>query len=353
MGMQLFYTAAVRAPFGVQNSGRIEAVSLQPRPGWGQRMEAIVDPELRICDPHHHLLDVYGFNYLAPALVADVQAGHNVTSTVYIECTMRYRTDGPEHLRPAGELEFVVAQDAPGDVMAAIVGFADLRLGDRVDEILDAHEAAGQGRFRGIRFMTPWDPDPALRIAPAKPGPRWLQEPEIQRGAAAVGRRGLALDCFLYSHQLDDVVAIAQALPDQTFVLDHLGTPVVTGAYAHRVDEVRADWRAALARVAACSNVVLKIGGLNMHTIGAPWVEGDTQVTSPEVAAFWGADVRRCIDLFGPARCMFESNFPVDRVNIDYVTLWNAFKLMTSDYSATERAALFHDTAVSTYQIGG
>jgi len=316
-------------------------------------MEEVIDPDLEICDPHHHLLDVYGFQYMAGDLAADVGSGHNVTSTVYIECTMRYRQDGPEHLRPAGELDFVVDQDLRPGLAAGIVGFADLRLGDRVDEVLDAHEEAGRGRFRGIRFMTPWASDPALRIAPVGPGEHALQDADIQRGAAAVGRRGHTVDCWLYSHQLDDVVAIARALPDQVFVLDHLGTPVLTDRDRKQTDAVRAEWLQALGRVASCPNVVLKVGGLNMHAMAAPWVEGDTPVTSAEVAQYWGDDVRRCIDLFGPSRCMFESNFPVDQVNIDYVTLWNAFKLITQGYSRSERASLLHQTAVRTYRIGG
>lgn len=314
-------------------------------------MHDILDPDLRICDPHHHLLDVYGFHYLVDDLAADAAAGHTVTSTVYVECTMRYRQDGPEHVRPAGETEFVVAQQAPGGLLAGIVGFADLRLGDRVDEVLDAHEQAAAGRFRGIRFMTPWAPQQSLRIAPVDPPEHALLDPQIQRGAAAVGRRGHTVDLWLYSHQLDDVVGIARALPDQTFVLDHLGTPVVTDGYELRAEQVREQWRAAMARVAACPNVVLKIGGLSMHTMGAPWTHGDVPVGAPDVAAYWGGDVPRCIDLFGPDRCMFESNFPVDRVNIDYVTLWNAYKLMTAGYDESERAALFHDTAARTYRI--
>jgi L-fuconolactonase len=315
-------------------------------------MEAAIEPELAICDPHHHLLDVYGFQYMPRELIADTAAGHRVDSTVYVECTMRYKDTGPEHLRPTGETEWVVSQSVPNGLLAGIVGFADLRLGDAVNKVLDAHEEAGAGRFRGIRFMTPWDPDPALCIAPVRPGPRALQDPQIQKGAAAVGSRGLTIDCWLYSHQLEDVVAIARALPDQIFVLDHLGTPVVTGGYAKAAAEVHTLWRGQLARVAACPNVRLKIGGLNMHTMGAPWVEGDRPVRSSEVARYWGDAVRFAIDVFGPRRCMFESNFPVDQVNIDYVTLWNAFKLISADYSPSERAALLHDTAARTYNVG-
>jgi predicted TIM-barrel fold metal-dependent hydrolase len=246
-------------------------------------------------------------------------------------------------------VEYVVQQPVPAGVMAGIVAHADLRRGDAVEEVLDAHEQAAEGRLRGIRHSTAWDADERLRFTTTS-SPGVMLEPAFQRGAAVLAARGLALDCFLYGHQLDEMVSLAQAVPDLSLVLDHLGTPLVVGAHAARRDEVRDQWRGSMTALAACSNVVVKVGGLGMALMGAPW-RGPARPSSDDIAAHWSSDVQWCIDLFGPARCMFESNFPVDRLLVDYVALWNAFKLMSASYSASERGALMHDTAARVYKL--
>jgi len=322
-------------------------------------MEDILDPELAICDAHHHLIDPKNHvlevgeehAYLLDDFLRDAGSGHRLVSSVYIDCGTGYRTTGPEQLRCVGETSYVVAQPASAGILGAIVGYADLRLGEQVGEVLDAHLDAGGARFAGTRFMAAWDEDAQYRIPINKPDRGVLRDPTLQRGAAELGKRNLTLDCWVYYHQLDDVVALAQQLPDQVLVLDHVGTPILAPPYQGRRRETLDAWRAALRRVAACPNVVLKIGGLNMHPVDVPWHGRATPVTSAEFAAHWGADVRYCIDTFTPARCLFESNFPVDKGNLDYATLWNAFKRITKDYTDSERADLFHGTATRTYRI--
>jgi L-fuconolactonase len=326
-------------------------------------MAEIIDPDLPICDPHIHLInDILG-QYLIEDAVRDVQnSGHNVVHPIYMECGNWYRETGPEIMRPVGEVEYVVAQNERAGFFAGLIAFAELRLGDGVQEVLDSIQDVAGSRLRGIRFGTAWDPDPAFCFEPHGSTQGMLRDDVLQRGAAAVGRLGLPLDCFVFSHQLLDVVAFAQALPEQIIVVDHLGTPLVGMGRSRPTSEVMALWRQDLHVLAGCENVRMKLGGIGMEMQGAPWAPRITeagwdrtgishQPTAEEVADFWRGDVTFCIDTFGPERCMFESNFPIDRQTFDYSTSWNAFKLMAASYSAAERLALFHDTAAETYGL--
>jgi len=286
--------------------------------------------------------------YRLEDLLSDLGSGHRVVSTIYVEAGGPYRSMGPEALRPVGEVEFVQGLAAPEGVMAGIVAFADLRLGDAIDAILEAHDVAAQGRLCGIRFMTAWDPHPELNFLPHHPTPGLLRDAAVLRAIGRIGRRELPLDCWMYAHQLSDLVAAARALPEQIFVLDHMGTPLVAGPYADRRDLVFAEWRQHMRELAGCRNVRLKIGGLMLEMQGAPWKPG-TQPNSEAIATFWRDEVLRCIETFGADRCMFESNFPIDRSITSYVSLWNAFKKIATGCSAAERDALFYDTAHHTY----
>ncbi|MGE0386853.1 MAG: amidohydrolase [Gammaproteobacteria bacterium] len=313
--------------------------------------EDVLDPQLALCDPHHHLMDNEWIRYGLDDLMADLRSGHRVTHTMYMECGNGYRTTGPEALRPVGETQMVMSVPAPPGVMAGMVGFADLRLGDAVGEVLDAHLAAGGARFRGVRFMAAADPDPQVLVLPYAPAPGVMRDPQFQRGVAQVQRRGLPLDLWVYSPQLEDVIALARAFPDQVFVLDHLGSPLTSGGYDARRDEVFAQWRGFMREVARCPNVMLKVGGIAMHAYGAPWQAGEPPPSSEAMATFWRDDVNRCFDWFGPARCMFESNFPVDRLTVDYVRIWNAFKRLAQPLSAAERAGVCRDNAIRIYAL--
>jgi predicted TIM-barrel fold metal-dependent hydrolase len=137
--------------------------------------EPTLEPELPICDPHHHLWEfrpepVPYQRYLLAELAEDLHSGHNVRATVFIEVKARYRADGPEEMRPVGEVEFVeglAATSARGryertQMAAAIIGYADLKLGERVTPVLDAMQAASPTRFRGVRHSVGWDASPEL-----------------------------------------------------------------------------------------------------------------------------------------------------------------------------------------------
>jgi predicted TIM-barrel fold metal-dependent hydrolase len=308
----------------------------------------VVEPDRVICDPHHHLF--VEPPYLPEQLLSDLAAGHRVRSTVYIECRTAYRPDGPEHLRPVGETEFVVAQAVPDGVMGAIIAAADLALGDAVGEVLDAHAAAAPGRFRGIRYLTSWDPDPAFILRPDRREGALL-DPAVHRGIAALGARGLVTELFPNWHQLDEMVVVARLLPDQLFVLDHMGGPLVAGGYAARAEEIWQGWREKMAEVAQCPNIVLKVGGFGMERFGSPWSEADRVPGSAVFVDYWREKVDWVIDAFGPERCIFESNFPVDGRIIDYVTLWNALKVLSQPYSPSERTAMLRENAERVYQL--
>ena len=312
--------------------------------------EAPLVPDLAICDPHHHLWEYPDSVYLPPDLRAD-GAALNITSTVFVECGSAYRTSGPERMAPVGETTWV-AEVATGDGTArGIVGFADLTAGAAVDEVLAAHLDAGGGRFRGIRHASAWDESPAIRESHTKPPPGLLLQPDFRAGLAAVGRAGLSFDAWLYHPQLPELLDLARALPEVSMVLDHLGGPLGIGPYAGREAEVRVAWQASMRQLASCPNVTVKLGGIGMPIYGRGWHRRPEPPTSEEVARAWGPDVRWLIETFGSDRCMFESNFPVDRRSFGYHTCWNAFIRMVEGCSDHERRQLFHDNAVRVYRL--
>ncbi len=322
------------------------------------RPEEPVDGLVPICDPHHHLWDHPGSRYLLAELRADTSAGHNVVSTVFVECMSGYRSDGPPELRPVGETEFVAdiaaasAQSrAEGAVIGGIVGFADLTLGEAVAPVLDAHVEAGIGLFRGIRHAATFDTSPDIRNGHTDPPPGLLADEAFGRGLATLGAKGLTFDAWVYHHQLAEVADLARRHPDVPIVLDHLGGPLGIGPYTGRRDEVLEDWRAAMIDVAACPNVSLKLGGIGMSMFGLGFHRRDEPPSSDDLAAAWGEPIRWCIERFGVDRAMFESNFPVDRRSCSYTVLWNAFQKITAGASEEERRALFHDTAARFYRV--
>jgi len=312
-------------------------------------MEEVLDPELAICDPHHHLWEHPGSRYMLEELQADSRDGHRVVCTVFIECMSGYHAEGPVPFRPVGETEFVVAAD-PGGFVAGIVGFADLRAPE-IEDVLAAHVEAGAGRFRGVRHASGWDANPAIRPSHTDPPPDLFDDPAFHRGLDALERAGLGFDAWLYHPQIPKLTELARAHPGLPIVLDHLGGPLGVGPYRGRRAEVLEAWRAALDGLASCPNVVLKLGGIGMPIFGMVWHHVPGGATSEQLADVWGAELRWCIERFGVDRCMFESNFPVDRVSCSYRTLWNAFKRVTAAAGPDEKAALFHDTARRFYRV--
>ena len=325
-------------------------------PDPGAADETPIDPELPICDAHHHLWERPPRNYLLGELLQDLGRGHNVVSTVAVECRYAYREGGPEELRPVGETEFLesVANRAGADaaiktrVAAAIVGHANLTLGDKVAPVLEAHKAASPYRFRGIRHSTIWDASNALR-SDAPPG--LLADRHFRRGFACLGKFDLSFDAWLYHPQLPELDSLARAFPEVTIILNHIAAPLGVGPYAGKRDEVFQVWSRGIAALANCPNVFVKLGGVGSLRSGYDWHERAVKPSSAELASALGPYFEWCIEHFGVDRCMFESNFPVEKLSTSYVNLWNSFKRITEKYSASERAALFHDTAARVYRI--
>ena len=325
--------------------------------------EEALEPALPICDPHHHLWGPRPGRlqplYLIDEIVADAQSGHNVVSTVFIECGAMFKADGPEALRPVGEVEFVngiAAMSASGEygktrVAAGIVGTADLLLGDAAGAVLDAEIAAGGGRYRGIRLGGTWDASDEVPNHRTDPPRGMFLRSDFRAGFAHLGPRQLSFEAWCYHHQLSDVTDLARAFPNTTIILDHFGGPIGVGPYAGKADEVYAQWRTAISELATCPNVVAKLGGLNMEVNGFGWHEQARPPTSQELMEATRRYYEYTIEQFGVARCMFESNFPVDKVTCSYTVLWNSFKRLTAGYSAAEKAQLFHDTAARAYRL--
>ena len=324
-------------------------------------VEETLEPEIPICDPHHHFWvsrpePVDYQRYLLPELTADVNSGHNVRSTVFIEVRCNYREEGPEEMRPVGEVEYIetiAAASATGShgaarAAAAIIGHADLKLGEGVRPVLEAMREASPGRFRGVRHSVGWDESPDLANRDIQGA---LGTEGYRTGARVLSDMGLVLENSLYFHQLGELADFARAVPSLTIVLNHIGGLCRIGPYANRDDEVLPAWREGVAEVAQCPNVIMKLGGVGQLRYGYYWDQRETPIGSEELAGALKPLMDHCIEQFGPDRCMFESNFPVDKPSYSYNVLFNAFKRLSQDYSAGERAAMFHDTAARVYSI--
>ncbi|MCL0029251.1 amidohydrolase family protein [Dehalococcoidia bacterium] len=326
--------------------------------------EPTLEPGLPICDPHHHFWDsrnerIPYQRYLLHELADDLNSGHNVRSTVFVEAGSMYRIDGPEEMRPVGEVEFVQGLAAssasgiygPARAAAAIVGHANLHLGDMVEPVLETLQAASPNRFRGIRHSVTWDPHPEIKIASAYKMECQLATEPFRAGGRVLAQMGLSFECWMYSPQLQELAAFARAVPDLPIILNHIGGLLRTGPYEGRDDEVLAAWRDGIAAVAECPNVNVKLGGIGMPSNGFDWHARDVPAGSEEIAESMAPLMNYCIEQFGPDRCMFESNFPVDKVSYSYNVMYNAFKRLSKGYSVSERASMFHDTAVRVYRI--
>lgn len=326
-----------------------------------QVIEEALDPALPIIDAHHHIWLTSPQEpweaYNADEIAADMEGcGHNVVATVYTDSHAHYRTDGPQELRVVGETEYVdsVAQaaeargGAAAGLCAAIVTHADLLLGTAVGEVLDAHMAASE-RFRGIRYMTALDQDLPPIYGATEAG--IMNRPIFREGLAELVKRGLSLDTWMFQPQLPELVDLARAFPDANIILDHTGGPLAIGRFAGRRSEAFAQWKRDMAILSECPNVSVKLGALNMAQTGMDATGERQPHSSEETARIQRDHILTAIDLFGPDRCMFESNFPVDMHAISYTLLWNAFKRMTADLSTQERRALFAGTAARVYRM--
>jgi predicted TIM-barrel fold metal-dependent hydrolase len=326
-----------------------------------RRTEPTLEPDLAIIDPHHHLWDRPDWRYMFGDFLADTTSGHNILATVYVQARAMYRVAGPTEMRPVGETEFVngvAAMSASGIYgktrhCAGIVGHADLTLGGRVEPILAAHIRAGGDRFRGIRHITAWDADASLLNPAYSPPSGLLADATFREGFAVLGRLGLSFDAWLYHPQIDELTDLARVFPGITIVLDHVGGPIGIGTYAGRHKELFPGWAASIKGLATCPNVYVKLGGLGMRMNGFGYHEEREPPSSETLAATWKPYIDTCIEAFGATRCMFESNFPVDKGSYSYPVFWNACKILAHNASGAEKADLFAGTAARVYQIGG
>jgi L-fuconolactonase len=341
--------------------------------------EEILDPALPIIDPHHHLWELpatllamlpapqhpfeiifrRSARYLVKELLADLNSGHNVRATVFVECGAMYRAEGAPAFRPVGETEFVngvaamCASGVYGDVRACagIVGHVDLRLGASVDAVLEAHVRAGGDRFRGIRHSASYDDNPNV-LGPLARTPSGLYESAAFReGYARLSNFNLSFDAWLLEPQLPQLIALVRAFPDTPVVLDHVGTPLGIASYEGKREERFPVWRDSIRALAALPNVCVKLGGLAMPFCNFPTFMSTHPASSTQLAADWKPYIETCIEAFGVSRCMFESNFPVDLGSCTYPVLWNAFKRIARNYSASEKTALFSATAKRFYRL--
>ncbi|MFM0219189.1 MULTISPECIES: amidohydrolase family protein [Paraburkholderia] len=338
----------------------VHAPHLPVREEWlALRKEPVLEPELPIVDAHHHLWDRQTGRYLADDFRNDVASGHRVVSTVYVQCRSMLREDGPEAMKPVGEVEFangIAAMSASGAYgrtrcCEAIVGGADLTLGAELDAVLEAMLQVSGGRLRGIRNPLAWHASPEVSSSPVTPPRDLMANPAYRQGVRALGRFELSLDAWVYHTQLDDLYELARAADRVTVVIDHFGGPLGVGPHAGQRAAVRAEWQQKLARLASLPNTRIKLGGAGMNVFGFDFAAREVPPSSEELAFAWRPYFDTCVELFGANRCMFESNFPVDKGMFSYGVLWNAFKRLASAMSANEKAALFSQTAAATYRL--
>ena len=321
--------------------------------------EEIVDPDREICDPHHHLWHRNGSKYLLEEFLLDIESGHNITSTIYVECESMYSKDVAKELAPVGETEFVqgvAAMSASGGfgdcrVAKGIVGFADLSLGSAVQTVLESHVDAASKRFKGIRHATGWHESSRIKNSHSNPKKGEMLTDSFLEGFAILGRLNLSFDAWCYHEQIPEIVELASIYPETKIVLDHFGGPLGVGPYEGKGDQVFGNWKEAISELASSNNVYFKLGGINMKVNGYDWHKKAYPATSDQLVDLTGRYYEFCINLFGSKRCMFESNFPVDKVSVSYHILWNAFKKLSRQLTEEEKKDLFYQTAATVYNI--
>jgi predicted TIM-barrel fold metal-dependent hydrolase len=323
--------------------------------------EAPIEPDLPIVDGHHHLWVRPERKYGTEEMARDIEeSGHNVVATVFMDSGSGYLTDGPEILRSVGETKWVldVSRSAPPgspEFGLGIISRTDFRFGDDVRRVLEAHVAAGEGRFKGIRQLAIWDADDSLTDPAVQStmgcGPGLLGDASFRRGFGAMAELGLTFDTWIYSPQIPEVADLADAFPDVPIVLNHCGTPLAQGLYASRRDETLATWAASLKELGQRSQVYCKLGGLAKWLTGSELHLQPLPPSSDDLVKAWGPYFESCLEAFGPSRCMFESNFPQEKPSCGYGPFWNACKKMSAGLSSGERQDLFVGTACRAYRL--
>jgi predicted TIM-barrel fold metal-dependent hydrolase len=362
--------AIVAGGCGARGDGGVTAPTVIPRnfskgqnvaehEAWlAQTPEEALEPGIAICDPHHHMWDRPGSVYMVEELLADAE-GHNLVDTVFVECRSAYRQDGPPEMAPVGETEFMeeiavrslADPNCPTEVAKGIVGHVDLTLGDGVAPVLEAHVAASPERFRGIRHACAWHPSPDMPPGYMNSPAELMRDPAFRKGLAKLQEMKLSFDSWAYFTQATELAEIARDFPELIIISDHTSGVLGIGPYTGKREETFGEWEAAIEKLAAHPNIYMKLGGLAMPLTGFDWPERDVPPGSEEVAEAFAPYHLACIEAFGVERCMFESNFPVDKISCSYRVLWNAFKRVVQGFSPEEKAWLFHDAAAAAYRI--
>jgi L-fuconolactonase len=325
------------------------------------RTEDVLEPHIPIVDAHHHLWDRRPVSlYLLPEILQDInESGHQVRGTIFAECTSMYRADGDPSMACIGQVEFVNGIGAmsasgvygPVRVCAGIVGKVDLTEGAKAADILAECVSRAPDRFRGIRHMAAWDASPEVSTLARPPERNLLENPAFREGFKALAPLDLSFDAWVYHPQLPQLISLVDAFPDTRIVVNHMGGRAGLGPYAARKDEVFAEWSASIRQLAERDNVFMKIGGIGMRLPGFDFMDRDLPPTSEELAQAFQPAFDVCVEAFGPSRCIFESNFPVDKACCSYRVMWNAFKRLAAGYSESEKASLFAGTAVRVYRL--
>ncbi|MDC3107679.1 amidohydrolase family protein [Paracoccaceae bacterium] len=336
---------------------------------WLKRVrEDIIDPGQRIIDPHHHLWPktVKGssnvrrhrlYNYMLEDFWEDTSSGHNVTDSVYIECSEFFWSSEKEHFNPVGETEHMrglaqFSQENTGETsISGIIGHANLLLGKDVDEVLERHIDIGGKFFKGIRHAGSWDPSDKINNSHHNPPKDMYLMKEFGEGIKALSVRGLVFEAWQYHHQIPQVTHLAKNNPDLLIILNHFSGPLGVASYATKKEEVYDKWKKDLCELSQYKNVYAKLGGLAMPINGFGFETNPNPPTSNDFLSFQRQFYFTTIDLFGPERCMFESNFPVDKYSVSYHVLWNAFKNLVKDFSKADKEHLFYKTASNVYSI--
>jgi len=292
--------------------------------------------------------------------IDDAEAGHRIVATIYSETQAFIRRDGPEHLRPLGEVEFangvgaVAASGVYGDirVCSGIVGYADMRFGDRIAELLDKAMGIAPDRFRGVRQITMEHSSKApFRFITLRPPAGVLEDPAFRQAFRHLAPRGLIFDAAVFNHQLHKIADLADAFPETTMTLNHMGVAMGLDVSAAGRAALFETWKGQLAEVARRPNIHCKVGGLGLPFWGFGFEKREDPIGYQELARTWRPYVETAIELFGADRCMMESDFPPDGRSAGFVPIWNALKHIVAGASPDEKAALFHQTAARVHRL--
>jgi len=326
-------------------------------------IEKAIEPELKICDPHHHLWDykkeTIQPTYLLPEILEDINSGHNIVSTVFIECGAMYNPSDPIEKQIINETEFVngiAAMSHSGlygktKIAAGIVGSAPLLIGDKVASILDKHLSIAPERFKGIRSQAAMHSDGTIPATRTRPPEGVYINDKFQEGFNHLASRNLSFEAWCYHPQIPQLIDLAKKFPNTIIILNHFGGPLGIGSFENKEKETYEFWKKNIEELSKCENVQAKLGGIAMEINGFNWHKQNTPPSGNELINRTKDYYETTLEFFGTNRCMFESNFPVDKLSCSYVNLWNGFKNLTKNYSENERAKLFHDNATRIYKI--